>query len=360
MTNHKSQFELKKLPVDYDFYKNPELITATIEANRYLSELKGIAKTIPNENILINTLILQEAKDSSEIENIITTHDELYRSIVDDTDVSPQTKEVRQYRQAIMEGYRLIKQKKILTLQDILTIHQILVRNTSGIRKLPGTKLINDRTGEVVYTPPQNYEVIKDYLDNLIAYINDDSLQKLDYTIKMAIIHYQFESIHPFYDGNGRTGRIINVLYLIQKGLLDTPILYLSRYIIRNKNRYYQLLREVGQKNNWDSWVLFILNGLKEISIETINKIGDINRIMQEVKMKIRSEANKIYSKDLLEHLFYHPYTKINHLAQSLKIHRQTATKYLNTLVEIGIMDKIRFGREYFYVNKRLYELLSK
>ncbi len=359
-TQENKEYIPSALPIDYGFYQKPEIIKAVIEANKFLSELKGVAKTIPNENILINTLILQEAKDSSEIENIVTTHDDLYRAMIDSNNLSPQTKEVKQYREAIMTGYLLIKKRKLLTLQEILKIHEVLAGNNSGLRKLPGTRLINDVTGETILIPPQDYGTIKSLLSNLLDYINDDTIQDLDPTIKVAIIHYQFESIHPFYDGNGRTGRIINILYLILKGLLDTPILYLSRYIIRHKNTYYQLLGKVREENRWDEWVLFILQGIKETAIETMQKIQAIKDIMQKTKYSIREKAPKIYSKDLLEIIFYHPYTKINFVAEHLGIHRQTATKYLNTLSNIGILKKEKQGREYYYINTELYNLFAK
>ena len=354
--NNTEEFIPDLLPVQHDFLSN-EILKTVIDANKALAELKGVALTIPNQNILLNTLVLQEAKDSSEIENIITTHDELYRAMADAKNISKEAKEVKQYREAVYLGFESLRKQKILTVNLILQIQSILLKNDAGIRKLPGTVLKNDKTGEVVLVPPQDYRTILNLLKNLEQYINDDTMQDLDPTIKMAIIHYQFESIHPFYDGNGRTGRIINILYLILKELLDLPILYLSRYIIRNKSDYYRLLQEVRTKNKWNDWTLFMLKGLRETAMDTIQIIHQMRKMMKETKDIIREKERGIYSKDLLEILFYHPYTKIKFLESHLKIHRQTASTYLKKLEKLGLLTGVKLGREMYYINNRLYNL---
>ena len=353
----KNEFIPKKLPLKIDI-ETKDILKKVNIANKALAELKGITKTIPNGSILINTLILQEAKDSSEVENIITTHDELYKSDIDIEVMSNATKEVKNYTKALKHGFELIKENKLLIIRYIEEIQIKLEDNDAGIRRQSGTALKNASTDEIVYMPPQRYEVICDLLKNLEEYINIDD--DIDPLIKMAIIHYQFESIHPFYDGNGRTGRIINVLYLILKDLLDIPILYLSRFIIKNKFDYYRLLQEVRTKNSWEEWILYILQGVEETSKYTIDKINSIKILMKDIKLKIIEKENKIYSKDLLEILFLHPYTKIEFLVERLNISRQTASKYLEKLEGINIVKKEKIGNRNYYVNTKLYELLSK
>ncbi len=347
---------LPELPPQTDI-ETKAVLRQTANAHRYLAELKGISKTIPNQAILINTLPLLEAKDSSAIENIITTHDELYReSLFDDFISNPSAKEVQNYSQALRNGYEKIKTTGIFTNNQILEIQANIENNNAGLRKLPGTNLKNDLTGETVYIPPQHHEDIVRLMNNLEQYINNDSTSLVDPLIKMAVIHYQFESIHPFYDGNGRTGRIINILYLVYKGLLDIPVLYLSKYIIRKKSDYYRLLQEVRDKDNWEEWILFMLQGIIETSSETVSLIQSIRTLMQDYKIRIR-EKYKFYSQDLLNNLFFHPYTKIEFLERDLRIHRQTASKYLEELVEGGFLELEKRGKNHFYINRKLYEL---
>ncbi|MCC5812051.1 MAG: Fic family protein [Ectothiorhodospiraceae bacterium] len=328
------------------------------EAHRYLAELKGVAATIPNEEILINTLTLQEARHSSEIENIITTQDDLYRAVVaDDASVSPETKEVQDYATALRAGFRSVRQSRLIRLNDILLIQQTLEKNRAGLRKLPGTALRNQATGEVVYEPPQSAREIEDLMDNLVAYINDDELCDADPLVKMAIIHHQFESIHPFYDGNGRTGRIINMLYLVAKGLLDLPVLHLSRYLIQTKAGYYQELQAVRDTGNWEPWLLYMLEGVSQTARQTIDLIGQIRELMQHTKHRMRDECPKIYSQELLNNLFNHPYTKIEFVMEDLAVSRITAAKYLDELVGIGLLEKTKVGRSNFYINSPLMAL---
>jgi len=330
-------------------------------AHRYLAELKGMVATIPNEHILINTLALQEAKDSSEIENIITTHDDLYKAdLFADYIKNPAAKEVSRYATALKTAFEQVKRDRLLTVNRIVEIHQALELNEAGIRKLPGTALKNERTGETVYTPPQDYGEIVYLMNNLEQFINDDALFDVDPLIKMAVIHYQFESIHPFYDGNGRTGRIINILYLVAKGLLDIPVLYLSRYIIRNKADYYRLLQATRDTGDWEPWILYMLEGVELTSRQTIWIIQQIKEIMMAYKHRIRAELPKIYSQDLLNNLFRHPYTKIESVQSDLRVSRLTAVKYLELLTEKGFIEKHKIGRYNYYVNRPLIGIFAE
>ncbi len=349
---------LQKLP----FLKDVEtklILKKAASAHRALAELKGVVATIPNENILINTLGLQEAKDSSEIENIITTQDDIYKSGLNlESFKSLNAKEVQNYISALKKGFALIKEKRFLTNNDIIQIQAELEKNNAGFRKVPGTALKNTTTGEVVYTPPQDYETILDLMKNLEQFINDNSISDLDILVKMAIIHYQFESIHPFYDGNGRTGRIINILYLVMNDLLDLPILYMSRYIIRNKGDYYKLLQEVRQTDNWENWIMYMLNAVEQISIETLFLIQEIKQLMDKYKVILRNNY-KFYSHELLNNLFKHPYTKIEFIEEDLGVSRITASKYLNKLSDDGLLKKEKLGTGNYYINKALIEILK-
>lgn len=351
------EFNLAKLPLESDI-ESKDVLKKVIKANIALAKLNGVVKIIPNQTILINSLVLQEAKDSSEIENIITTHDELYQASATLSSITRETKEVQNYREALLKGYQLVKKDKLLLNKHIVAIQEELEQNNAGIRKQSGTMLKNPVTDEIKYIPPQNYDTIVDLLGNLEQYINNEN--DLDPLINMAIIHYQFESIHPFYDGNGRTGRIINILYLILNDLLDIPVLYLSKYIIKHKSDYYRLLQEVRTDNNWSEWIHYILDGVEQTSLEMIEMIFSIKRLMDKAKIEIREKASKIYSKDLLEILFMHPYTKIDFLVKGLGFHRETASKYLNELEEIGILKSEKIGRSKFYVNIKLFDLLKK
>jgi len=351
-------FELKELPPAFDF-ETKEILKKTITANKFLAELKGVCETIPNKNIIINTLSLQEAKDSSAIENIITTHDEIFKEeLFADYFNNAATKEVKNYNVALRKGVSLLEEHNFLTVNMIIKIQGELDKHKTGLRKIPGTELKNALNGETVYIPPQNHERIKQLMYNLESFMNDDTLLAIDPLIKMAILHFQFESIHPFYDGNGRTGRIINILYLIQKQLLDIPVLYLSRYIIRTKSDYYRLIQDVRDNNEWESWILYILKGVEEISKETILLVKEIKSLMLEYKHAIRNKY-KFYSQDLLNNLFYHPYTKIEFLTRDLRIGRKTAAGYLDQLAEDGFLKKEKMGKFNFYINVPLFKLFS-
>ncbi len=319
-----------------------------------------MVSSIPNESILINTLGLQEAKDSSAIENIITTHDDIFKAALNFYGFkSLKAKEVQNYISALKKGFSLISKKGILTNNDIIQIQSELEKNNAGFRKVPGTTLKNATAGKIVYTPPQDYNTILELMANLEQFINDEKISDLDPLIKMGIIHYQFESIHPFYDGNGRTGRIINVLYLVMNDLLDLPILYLSQYIIENKGQYYKLLQEVRETDNWENWILYMLDAVEQISKETIVLISEIKNLIFEYKNILRDNY-KFYSQDLLNNLFKHPYTKIEFIEKDLSVSRITASKYLNQLSKDGLLRKEKLGTGNYYINERLIEILKR
>lgn len=350
--------ELPLLPPSKEL-ESKRVLKQLARTNRVLAELKGYAKTMPNQHILINAITINEAKDSSAIENIVTTHDEIYKALSQKKYNNPNAKEVVNYRSAIWHGYNLVKQKEILTTNMIVQIQQIIEDNNAGIRKLPGTVLRNERTGEIVYTPPEDEKEILMYMQNLEKYINED-FDSIDPLIKLAMIHYQFESIHPFYDGNGRTGRIINILYLILKDLLDSPILYLSKYIIRNKSQYYKLFNETREKNNFEEWIIYILIGIEETAEETMLLIKKINDEMELMKEELKAKLPKIYSKELLEALFFEFYTKVPYLQEKLRVSDKTAMAYLGKLEEEGFLVSEKVGRERIYKNERMFNLIKK
>ncbi len=353
------KYRIQPLPLSIEI-EVKSVLKKLAEARSALAELKGVASSIPNESILINTLSLQEAKDSSAIENIITTHDELYRTdLFSKNFASIDSKEVHSYADALRQGFDVVKAQGVLTNNHILQIQSIIEENSAGFRKLPGTTLKNEQTGETVYTPPQHHDEIVALMSNLEQFINDDTLSDWDPLIKMAIIHHQFESIHPFYDGNGRTGRIINILYLVKNDLLRIPILYLSRYINQHKAEYYKLLQRVRTENAWHEWVLFMLTGVEQTSLHTIQQIHQIKILMLQHKQKLRSELPKIYSQDLLNNIFRHPYTKIDFVMDELKVSRKTASKYLEELVKLGILSKHQIWKDNFYINDSLFDLLQ-
>lgn len=325
-----------------------------------LAELKGLTNTLPKPNILINAVILKEAQASSGIENVITTQDKLYQALyAKSTKPDGATKEVLRYREALLMGTRLIKERGFLNTNGIIAIQKELEENNAGLRKLPGTALINDLTNEVIYTPPDNFDTISDLMKNFEEYLNNDA-DDVSPLIKLAIQHYQFESIHPFYDGNGRMGRIINVLYLILKGLLNEPVLYLSSFIIQNKGDYYRLLQEVRTKNNWEDWILYMLKGVEQTAQSTIEQINKINLLFNETQKLVQEKLPRIYSKDLIEQLFIHPYCKIEFLVENLHLNRKTAGNYLKSLEDLGVLASENKGKEVIYINLKLYDLLKK
>lgn len=334
------------------------VLKMAIRANKAIAELKISGHLIPNQAVLIQALGLSEAKLSSEIENIVTTNDELYRAFADgNMSIEPQTKEVLRYKDALWHGFRALTQKKrLLTTPLFVDLVQILRNSSQGIRNLPGTKLVNP-SGEVKYTPPEGEEIIRKKLQNLETFIHTNT--SLDPLIIMAIMHYQFEAIHPFPDGNGRAGRILNILYLVDKELLDIPVLYLSRYIIKNKTAYYQGLQKVTESDAWEPWILYLLNGLEQTAIETRKRILSIYRLIQETAEQVRTKLPRIYSKDFIEVLFLSPYCKIKFLEEAKIAKRQTASTYLKEMERIGILRGVKIGRDVYYVNDSFLKILT-
>ncbi|MGH7623034.1 MAG: Fic family protein, partial [Gemmatimonadaceae bacterium] len=329
-------------------FETPAILKKVATAGRQLAELKGVAASIPNQAILINSLGLQEAKDSSAIENIVTTHDELFRDLlVADDQRNPAAKEVLRYSQALGVGFDAVRQRGLLTNNHIVAIQGELERNNAGFRKLPGTAL-KDQDGRVIYTPPDPERVVL-LMAELEHFINDDDRFPADPLIKMALIHHRFETIHPFYDGNGRTGRIVNVLYLVKQGLLDLPLLYMSRYIVRTKSDYYRLLQEVRELDAWEEWVLYLLTAVEDTTRDGIATVEAIRRALLDTKHRIREAHKKIYSQDLINTIFTHPYTKIQFIQDDLDVSRLTATRYLEALTKSGFLAKHRIGRTNYY-----------
>ncbi len=337
--------------------ETPKVLRQLAKSHRYLAELKGVTKTIPNESILIDTLTLQEAKDSSEVENIVTTHDDLYKEHINLNIKSLSAKEVYNYATGLKKGFQIVRNEKLLLNKHILLIQKELLQNNAGFRTQSGTKLLNSNN-EVVYTPPQDANEILNLMANLEKYINDEAFSDVDDLVKMAVIHYQFESIHPFYDGNGRTGRIINILYLVLKGLLDIPVLYLSRYITQNKAGYYKVLQNVRKHNDWESLILYLLKGVEVTAKQTIDLVLNIKGLMNEYKNKLRSDLPKMYSQDLLNILFKNPYTKTEFLEKELIISNRTALNYLNAIADLGLLEKTKLGKANYYINNGLIEVL--
>ena len=350
---------LEMLPYKNVNLKTNKILEQLTLSSRALAELKGYANTIPNMHILINAVTINEAKDSSAIENIVTTHDDIYKVLTESGYKEENAKEVVDYRNAIWLGYEQIKKDGYINTNTIVKIQGTIEHNNAGIRKLPGTELKNSITGETIYTPPQSEQEIRAYLKNLEDFINNNE-DGIDPLIKVCLVHYQFESIHPFYDGNGRTGRILNILYLVLNNLIDSPILYLSKYINKTKQEYYKLFNEVRNNNNFEDWILYILKGIEITSKETITLIEKIQNEMKNYKEEFRSKLSKIYTKELLESLFYEVYTKISYIEKACNVTRLTASSYLNQLEEVGLLESEKVGRERLYKNTRLIKLLSK
>lgn len=323
-------------------------------AHRCLAELKGIIHTIPNEKILLLNLTLQEAKDSSAIENIITTQDSMHKHKIQSDLTNTANKEIYGYSSALEVCCRKVKQENGISLNTILKIQEFIEPKKAGFRKVPGTVLKNESTGKIIYTPPSP-EKIPELMNQLENFMNANSMDPL---IKMAVIHHWFESIHPFYDGNGRTGRIINILYLVVQGLLDSPILYLSRYILKNRSDYYRLLQQVRKQEAWEDWILYMLKGVSTISQDTIKLIRQIDKLFKKFKNIIRKDY-KFYSHELINNIFKHPYTKVKFLEEDMKVSRITATRYLDLLSGSEILKKEKLGRENYYVNTQLFDLLK-
>lgn len=355
----KPTYSLPPLPPPVEL-ETVKVLKALNLASRALADLKGQARTIPNQGILIDTLALQEAKASSEVENIVTTQDELFQAdVFPDDPQSPAAKEVARYRDALRLGLRrLVETSGLIPNSTLIDMFRLLKDRDDGFRVTPGTALKNERNGDIVFVPPQDANEIVDLMRILERFVNDDTVCDLDPLIKMALIHHQFESIHPFPDGNGRIGRILNVLYLTRTGLLDIPILYLSRHITRKKGDYYRLLQAVRDDGVWEDWVIFMLEGVAETAKTTLQLVTGIGQLMQEAKHRMREDLPKLYSQELLNNLFRHPYTRIEYVQSDLGITRQTAARYLDSLAEHGFVDKHRAGKNNYYINTRLVRLL--
>lgn len=334
------------------------VLRKVISAGRALAQLNGTLMNLPNPTLFLDTIYLQEAKASSEVENIITTNDELYMSLIADKKVNDlATKEVLCYKEALWLGLELLKKKPFITTNLCISIVQCIKQNTSSIRVTPGTTLSNSK-GEVIYTTPNGENVIREKLANLEKFINED--EKIDPLIKMALMHYQFEAIHPFADGNGRTGRILLLLYLKLSGLLDTPAIYLSEYIIKNKAEYYNSLRGVTENNDWESYILYMLDMIEVTSNKGLERLNNVTATMAKTSEEIKLKLPKIYSKDLIEILFRLPYTKRQHLIDENIGNPKTVGNYLQSLEENGFLKSVKVGKEKLYLNERLLKILEE
>ncbi|OGW26390.1 MAG: addiction module protein [Nitrospirae bacterium GWC2_42_7] len=356
---HKPYNQLPLLPPRKDL-ETKAILKKAIAAGRALAELKGIGSNIPNQTILINTIALQEAKSSSEIENIVTTNDALFKAFsAQSSHIDAATKEVLHYREALWEGFNTLKKRPVITTSLLINLVQTIKQNQAGIRNAPGTAVANASSGEVLYTPPEGESVIRDKLKNLEDYIHgEDSTDPL---VKLAVMHYQFEAIHPFFDGNGRTGRILCILFLIHRELLELPILYLSKAIIETKTDYYKLLRQVTASDSWEPWVLYMLDVIENTAVDTRMKIIAIRDLLEKTLDSARKKLpSRVYSKELIELLFHQPYTKSRFLVDAGIAERKTAAEYLKELENIGILKSKKLGKENLYLNVKLYDLLSK
>lgn len=345
----------------YVVEETPKILKALSVAHRHLAELKGRAASIPNQGILIDTLSLQEAQASSEIENIVTTQDQLFEIGSRPTSyLSAEQKEVARYREALKHGSDMLFEKQgLITNNAVIGMFQILKQSTGEFRATPGTALMNDETGEMVYVPPQRKDEIAVHMADLESFLNEPTRSELDPLVKMALVHHQFESIHPFPDGNGRIGRILNVLYLVQQGLLEIPVLYLSRFITRNKSEYYRLLQHVRDEGEWEDWIIYMVTAVAETSRDTVQLIIGIRQLMSDYKNRMREQHKTIYSQDLLNNVFRHPYTRIEYVVEECQVGRQAAARYLDRLADDGMLIKIKRGLNNYYVNAPLVDLLA-
>ena len=345
-----------KLPIENLDLNKIDIFEQLVKATESLGILKGTLNKLPNPNIILNVITLKEAKESSEIENIITTYDELYKEMILKDKSNLNAKEVLNYKSAINLGNHLVQEKNMITTNMINEIHHLIEPNKGDIRKQGGTVIMNTRTGEILHIPPQNYEEIIEYLKNLEEFINLEN--KINPLIKMALIHLQFEMIHPYYDGNGRTGRVLNLMYLKLSDKLDTPILYLSKYIIENRSEYYNLLNKAGKsKKDILEFIIYMLKAIEKTSKYTLTLIDNIIDAMNNTKKILKDKLPKIYSKDLLELLFFEFYTKNEYIRAKLNISRQTATSYLKQLEEVGILSSEKIGKEIIYKNISLFKI---
>jgi Fic family protein len=357
--------QLPLLPPPDDKVVTIEIMQAVNKANKALAELKGLAKKLPNQSMLVNTIALREAKASTEIENIFTTDDELYKALSgNDSGLKGGAKEVLRYRQALWTGYQDILNAGMFSVELMIKIYQEIKEVKDGIRPPQTETTIVKRGsgllgGTVIYTPPRGEKILREKLDNLVDYLNDDDRYAYDALIKLAVAHYQFEAIHPFRDGNGRTGRILSILLMIQKQLLDVPILYLSAYIIENRDDYYSLLNKVTGLRNWNEWILYMLKAVEETSVFTINKINEIDRLFQNILDLVHDKLPGI-RKETVEKIFEQPYTRPKALIGPNIRSINTAKKYLVQMEQLGILIPKKVGKEIIYLNIDLFNLLSR
>ena len=348
---------MNKLPFNINLNK-VEILKQLNEANHNIGELKGILKLLPNPGIILSLINISESKDSSAIENIITTYDEIFKELVSKSPLGGKPKEVISYKRAIDYGLEIIKQNGFISTNVLVEIQRIIEPNKGGIRKLPGTFIINDSSNEIVHTPPQKESEIRDLMQNLEQFINAND--DYDPLIQLALLHFQFESIHPFYDGNGRTGRILNILYLVLKEKIQEPILYLSKYIIEHKNQYYELLRKCNEDLNYiEDFVMYILKGISETSKNTVNLILRINQSIELIKDEMKRKLPDIYSYEIVEHLFSYMYTKNEFFKKDIGVSRATATKYLKLLEKEGFIISEKVGKEVIYKNTQLLNIVN-
>jgi len=348
--------DLPLLPPNVDI-ETKAILRKTISAGRALAQLNGTLLNLPNPTLFLDTIYLQEAKASSEVENIITTNDDLYKSYVSDKKVENfATKEVLSYKEALWFGLEELKSKPFITTNLCVKIVQCIKQNSASIRVTPGTTLSNTQ-GEVIYTPPSGEGVIREKLANLERFINEDN--EIDPLIKMALLHYQFEAIHPFADGNGRTGRILLLLYLKVSGLLEVPAIYLSDYIIQNKSEYYTKLQGVTENSNWEDYIIYMLDMIEQTALKGLDRLSLITNAMEEMTTEIKVKLPKIYSKDLIEILFRLPYTKRQNLIEENLGTAKTVGNYLIALEESGILESVKVGKEKLYLNQKLLTILE-
>lgn len=353
--------ELPALPPGVEV-ESRAVLKACIAARAAVAELKAAGQLIPNQGVLINTIPLLEAQASSEIENIVTTTDQMFLfDGVSEGEADPATKEALRYRTALWEGYQALKTRPLST-NTAVQICRAIKGVDMDIRRTPGTTLSNDRTRHVIYTPPEGEGLLREKLANWEQWMHGTlpGTAEIDPLVRMAAGHYQFEAIHPFTDGNGRTGRVINLLYLVEQGLLDIPVLYLSRHILRNKADYYSGLQSVTETGSWEPWLLYMLNGVTETARWTMNKIVAVRGLLEETAERMRRDASTIYSRELAELVFVRPYCRIAHVVEAGLAKRQTASVYLKQLAAIGILREHKIGREKIFLNPAFIDLLKR
>ena len=348
---------LALLPPSAQAIESVAVLKACIPARAALAELKQAGELLPNQGLLINLLPILEAKDSSEIENIVTTSDKLFQYAQKDSLADSATKEALRYRTALYQGFQQLNNRPLCT-NTAIEICSTLKAAAMNIRKIPGTTLSDQATGEIIYTPPIGEVKIRDLLSNWEQFLHTED--DLDPLIKMAIAHYQFEAIHPFSDGNGRTGRILNILYLIEQQILTLPILYLSRYILQHKNEYYQQLIQVTASGDWEAWIIYMLNAVEQTAGWTTNKIAAVRTLIQHTTEYVRQHLPKLYSHELMQIIFEQPYCRITNLTEKGIAKRQTASVYLKHLCDIGVLQEIQTGKEKFFVHPKLIELMTQ